>query len=111
MRSGSAGRRALLERLGGWISARLAAEGPALAVFSNVYDAPPSPRTGFCAVTTCDAADEVCPIVHGTAERIALTYVAPKLADGAPEDAATYDARCRQIGRELQYAIGQAGGR
>lgn len=89
---------------------RLAAEGAAVEVFSKVYDAPPNPRAGFCAVMTCDAADEACPVVHGAAERIALTYTDPKLADGTPEEAATYDARCRQIGRELLWALGSVRG-
>lgn len=43
--------------------------------------------------------------MSGADERIAVTYVDPKLADGTAAEAATYDERCRQIGREILYAL------
>ena len=72
-------------------------------VFSKIWDAPSNPREGFAAVMTCTDADEACPLVAGAALRVALPYADPKQADGSPEEAATYDARARQIAVEMLY--------
>lgn len=73
--------------------------------FSKVYDQPPNPREGFCAVMTCSAADEGCPVVYGAAERIAIRYDDPKEFDDTPLEAQKYDERCRQIAREMHFSI------
>ncbi len=78
--------------------------GPVIA-FSKVYDQPPNPRAGFAAVMTCAQAAESCPVVLGAEQRFALPYDDPKAADDTPEEAATYDARCRQIAAELQFVF------
>jgi protein-tyrosine-phosphatase len=107
---------AALERAGFAIEAASAGDNPVYAVrflaemepmscFSKVYDQPPNPTRGFCAVMTCGAADAGCPVVFGAAQRIAITYDDPKAADGAAEEATVYDERCRQIAREVLYAF------
>jgi arsenate reductase len=80
-----------------------------LQCFSKIYDQPPNPSAGFCAVMTCGTADAGCPIVLGAAQRIAITYDDPKVADGTSEEAAVYDQRCRQIAREMLYALSRVG--
>ncbi len=62
----------------------------------------------FGAVMVCGEADKACPVVPNASFRIALPYDDPKAADGTPEEAATYDARCAQIARELHYALSRA---
>ena len=77
----------------------------AMVCFSKVYDQAPNPSGGFCAVMTCSAADEACPVVRGASERIAIPYDDPKEADGTARERAVYDERCRQIAREMLYAL------
>lgn len=78
---------------------------PPLLCFSKVYDHPDNPTTGFAAIMTCSDAEENCPFIPGADWRFSLTYSDPKIADGTPEEAATYDARLREIGGELWYVI------
>ena len=87
---------------------RFAPEVAPMACFSKVYDRPPNPPNGYCAVMTCSAADEGCPVVFGAAERLAIRYDDPKSSDGSPAERQTYDERCRQIGREMLWALGAA---
>ena len=75
--------------------------------WSKTYADPANPASGFCAVMTCTDADEGCPVVLGAAARIALHFIDPKVSDDTPSEALTYDARCRQIAREMLYAFGQ----
>lgn len=107
---------AALQRAGFRIEAADGGNNPVYAVrfsesaepmecFSKVYDQPPNPTEGFCAVMTCGAADAGCPIVFGADERVAITYDDPKAADGTPQETAVYDERCRQIAREMLYAF------
>jgi arsenate reductase len=84
---------------------RVGPTADALECFSKVYDQPPNPSSGFCAVMTCSAADEACPSVPGATLRLAIPYDDPKVADGMPEEAATYDERCAQIAREMLFAF------
>ncbi len=87
-----------------------ATDEPAVECFSKVYDDPANPRSDFAAVMTCSDADANCPFIPG-ATRIALTYEDPKAADDTPEEAARYDERVRQIGRELLWAMGRVNDR
>lgn len=73
--------------------------------FSKVYDESPNPTSGYAAVMTCSHADENCPLVRGCDFRIAIRYDDPKVADGTPAEAATYDERSRQIAREMLYLM------
>lgn len=86
---------------------RFSDDAQPLTCFSKVYDQAPNPKEDFIAVMTCDHANEACPIVRGASKRIAITYEDPKVADGTPGEAAKYDERCRQIGRELLYVFSQ----
>lgn len=82
---------------------RLDPEGPALEVFSKVFDHPANPTEGFAAVLVCDSAAEACPLVPGAALRLPLAFVDPKESDGTPEEAATYLARSEEIGRTMVW--------
>jgi protein-tyrosine-phosphatase len=73
--------------------------------FSKAYDRPPNPEQDFFAVMTCSQADRDCPLVLGATERIAIPYDDPKTFDGTNQEAAKYDERCRQIGREMLYVF------
>lgn len=75
--------------------------------WSKTYSDPANPASDFCAVMTCTDADEGCPVVLGAAARISLPFIDPKVSDDTPSEALTYDARCRQIAREMLYAFGQ----
>jgi hypothetical protein len=63
-----------------------------------------NPGTAVFELCTCQKARGL-PVVDGATNRFALTYVDPKLSDGTPEEAATYDERCAQIAREMLYAF------
>ena len=78
-----------------------------MACFSKTYTDEANPQQGFGAVMTCSSADRGCPLVHGAAARFATPYVDPKVSDGTDEEAATYDARCGQIGTEMLYLMGE----
>ena len=73
--------------------------------FSKKYDDPANPPSDFAAIMTCSQADAECPYIPGAIFRLPLSYNDPKEADGTPEEAARYDERCRQIGREIMYAF------
>ncbi len=75
--------------------------------FSKTFDHPENPKSDFCAVMTCSDADEACPTIFGAAVRIPLRYEDPKAFDGTPQEAEKYDERCRQIARELFWAMTQ----
>lgn len=87
---------------------RIDEDAPPLVAFSKVYDSAPNPKSGFAAVMACSQADGACPVVQGSIARFALPYVDPKVSDGTPEEAATYDERCAQIAREMLYAFMRA---
>ena len=73
--------------------------------FSKKYDEAPNPTAEFAAMMTCSEADAECPIVFGADKKIKLFYRDPKLADGTPEEAATYDERCKQIATEMYFVF------
>lgn len=76
--------------------------------FSKVYDDPYNPTEGFLAVMTCSSADDACPVVLGASVRVSIPYDDPKVSDGTPAEAETYDARCRQIATEILYVFSRA---
>lgn len=78
---------------------------PPLFCYSKTFDDPANPKSGFAAIMTCSDADENCPFIPGAEFRLPLTYDDPKAADGTPEEAARYDERVRQIGREILFAM------
>lgn len=77
--------------------------GSKLEAFSKKYSEPPNPSENFAAIMTCSQADKNCPTVEGAALRVPIPYVDPKESDGTPQEAATYDARARQIATEMFY--------
>jgi len=78
---------------------------PEIRGFSKVYSAEGNPKDNYAAVLTCSQADKNCPVVEGSTFRIAIPYDDPKIADGTPEEAARYDERTKQIGREMFYMM------
>lgn len=77
--------------------------------FSKKYGDKFNPKSGFCAVMTCSAADDACPVVLGMQKRVSLTYTDPKEADGTPKEADVYDERCAQIAMEMFYTMSHVG--
>jgi arsenate reductase (thioredoxin) len=106
---------AALQRLGFEVTATTDGTNPVYEVrfaedghttcFSKTYDDAANPSTGFAAIMTCGDAEANCPFIPGVELRIATTYNDPKAADGTPEAAATYDARCAQIATEVLYCF------
>jgi arsenate reductase len=86
---------------------RFAESAPPVEAFSKKFADVPNPRSNFAAVMTCGQADQSCPIVAGASLRVPLHYEDPKVADNTPEEAATYDARSRQIATEMFYLFSQ----
>ena len=84
-------------------SVKFAESAPAQECFSKKFADPFNPQKDFAAVMTCSQADKSCPLVRGAELRVSLPFVDPKEADGTPEEAATYDARSKQIGTEMFY--------
>ena len=80
-------------------------EAKAQVCFSKVYDAPPNPTRGYCAIMTCSQADEACPLVMGCDLRMPIRYEDPKIADDTNQEASLYDERSRQICREMLYLM------
>jgi hypothetical protein len=79
--------------------------GASVTCFSKKYNDASNPAANFAAIMTCSQADAECPFIPGASFRLALPYLDPKEADGTPEETARYDARCREIGREIMYAF------
>lgn len=73
--------------------------------FSKRTGESPNPLEAFAAIMTCSEADKACPTVPGCSFRLALPYDDPKVSDGTAEESTIYDLRCRQIARELLYAM------
>lgn len=84
---------------------RYNAKDDALVCFSKVYADPSNPQEKYCAVMTCSQADKSCPVVIGSSLRLPIPYDDPKVSDGTPEEAKTYDARLAHITREMLYAF------
>jgi arsenate reductase len=82
-----------------------APDGPEMICFSKEYDHPHNPQKQFAAIMTCAEADENCPFIPGAGFRLSIPYDDPKEADGTPDEQVRYDERCRQIGREMFYAL------
>ncbi|MGB1926549.1 MAG: protein-tyrosine-phosphatase [Rubripirellula sp.] len=76
-----------------------------LECFSKTFDASTNPADHYAAVMTCSSADRACPVVPGSDARLPIRYDDPKVSDGTSEEAATYDARSRQICREMLFAM------
>lgn len=78
-----------------------------IVAFSKVYDDPINKASRFAAVMTCDHADENCPFIPGTEQRIPVRYEDPKVFDGTDLEIEKYDERSMQIASEMQFVFSQ----
>lgn len=76
-----------------------------LKLFSKLFDDKVNQVTQFAAVMTCDHADENCPFIPGTEQRISVNYNDPKEFDNTPQEAEKYDERSSQIASEMFYVF------
>lgn len=78
-----------------------------IVAFSKVYDDPINKASRFAAVMTCDHADENCPFILGTEQRIPVRYEDPKAFDDTEIESEKYDERSMQIASEMLYVFSQ----
>jgi arsenate reductase len=90
--------------------ARAQENGPTIACWSKTYDDPANPSKDFIAVMVCTDAEQNCPFVAGASHRFSLPYEDPKISDGTPLEAKTYDERVLEIGREMVFLFQQISG-
>ncbi len=76
-----------------------------IVAFSKFFDDPVNEAETFAAVMTCSHADENCPFIPGTEQRISVNYEDPKEFDGTPLETEKYDERSMQIASELFYVF------
>lgn len=76
-----------------------------LLIFSKRYDEAPNPTRDFAAIMVCSDADENCPVITGSAARIALPFDDPKAFDDTEREAEKYLERVHDIGREILFAF------
>ncbi len=81
---------------------------PPIRAYSKLYNEEGNPKLGFIALMTCSQADKKCPVVEGAVARYAIHYADPKLCDDTPDEPVAYDARCREIAREMFYMLSRA---
>ncbi|MBN3581042.1 protein-tyrosine-phosphatase [Algoriphagus aestuarii] len=76
-----------------------------ICTFSKLFDDPINKADQFAAVMTCSHADENCPFIPGTEQRIPVRYEDPKAFDDTQEEAEKYDERSMQIASEMFYVF------
>ena len=81
--------------------------GTPLTLFSKLYEDVTNPNSNFFALMTCSDADDNCPFIPGTLQRIPLRYKDPKYADDTPEETTAYDLCCNTIKTEIQFIFDQ----
>ena len=79
--------------------------GIPIIAFSKLFDDPTNQGKPFASVMTCSDADENCPFIPGTEERLPVRYEDPKAFDDTPKETEMYDARSLQIASELFYVF------
>ena len=72
-----------------------------------MYDDPINKASRFAAVMTCDHADENCPFIPGTEQRIPVRYEDPKAFDDSDIESDKYDERSLQIASEMWHVFSQ----
>ena len=82
-------------------------EAPVTA-YSKLYNQDPNPQADFCAVMTCSAADQNCPVVLGASSRVSTPYDDPQDFDDTDGEKMVYDERCLQISYEILYSFARA---
>ena len=73
--------------------------------FSKKYDNLFNPISKFAAIMTCSQADNGCPFIAGTEERIPITFEDPKISDNTAEQTKIYSERSLQIATEMFYVF------
>ncbi len=86
-------------------SIKYAENEPSILGFSKKFDDDFNPKSEFCAVMTCNSANEACPLVIGSENRVAITYEDPKLFDNTPQQLEKYQERNLQIATEMFYVF------
>ena len=76
--------------------------------YSKHYDDPANPQSGFAALMVCGEADAGCPVVKGSAMRVSMPYLDPKIYDGGAYEAAKYAERRDDMGRLTPSVMMQA---
>jgi arsenate reductase len=76
--------------------------------FSKRYDDPSNPQHGFAALMVCGEADAACPVVKGSALRVSMPYLDPKIYDGGAYESAKYAERRDDMGRLMLAVMMQA---
>ncbi|WP_027002726.1 hypothetical protein [Hugenholtzia roseola] len=76
-----------------------------LSLFSKFYYDKSNPQKNFIALLFCSQADTSCPSVAGAAARFALPFQDPKLAEGTPLEALTYDEVSIKIATEMFFMM------
>jgi hypothetical protein len=76
--------------------------------FSKRYDDSANPQQGFAALLVCSEADAACPTVKGSALRVSMPYLEPKIYDGGAFEAAKYAERRDDIARLMLSVMLQA---
>jgi arsenate reductase (thioredoxin) len=84
--------------------------GVDIVAFSKKYDDGVNPQKDFCAIMTCNSADQACPVVFGASLRVATQYEDPKTFDDTTDEARMYDERCKQIAIETLYLFSKVCG-
>ena len=86
---------------------RYATDRPTIRAYSKIYNSDSNPKRDFIALMTCSVADKTCPVVKGAIGRYAIHYADPRLCDDLPTETAAYNARCREIAREMFYIMSE----
>ena len=73
--------------------------------FSKTFDDEFNPTSTFAAIMTCSSADQGCPFIGGSEQRIPITYDDPKAFDNTPQQLEKYKERSLQIATELKYVF------
>jgi hypothetical protein len=76
--------------------------------YSKLYDDPANPQRGFAALMVCGEADAACPVVKGSALRVSMPYLDPKIYDGGTYEGAKYAERRDDMGRLMLAVMMQA---
>jgi hypothetical protein len=85
-------------------------EGFETVEFSKHYGDSSNPQRGFAALMVCSEADAACPFVKGTALRLSMPYLDPKIYDDGAYEAAKYAERRDDMGCLMLSVMVQARG-
>ena len=78
-----------------------------IIAFSKLFNDAINNTKQFAAVMTCSHADENCPFIPGTEQRIPVRYDDPKEFDDTPLESEMYYERSKQIASEMFYVFSQ----